>query len=69
MRQCKDDPSSSTLFLVAQTDVKGLIPKVSCLAQRNMAAVRPKLLLLLIRSALSILELGRTPPGSWQNLM
>lgn len=27
MRQCKDDPSSSTLFLVTQTDVKGLIPK------------------------------------------
>ncbi|XP_026192601.1 uncharacterized protein LOC34622133 [Cyclospora cayetanensis] len=27
MRQCQNDPNSSTLFLVAQTDVKGLIPK------------------------------------------
>ncbi|KAL8275936.1 hypothetical protein Esti_000052 [Eimeria stiedai] len=27
MRRSKDDPNSSTLFLVAQTDVKGLIPK------------------------------------------
>ncbi|CDI85877.1 phosphatidylcholine transfer protein, putative [Eimeria praecox] len=27
MRRCPEDPNSSTLFIVAQTDVKGLIPK------------------------------------------
>ncbi|KAL8435829.1 hypothetical protein ACSSS7_002206 [Eimeria intestinalis] len=37
MRRSTNDPNSSTLFLVAQTDVKGLIPKVRrrhCVASR-----------------------------------